>query len=136
MSINKSTPILWPHAIRISRDIVDGPNGMFWFRGRLIHPRTWEGRIQEVSQHLVQLYSLKFKTPGVPDIDQGTAVENRNNWEWTSPPVIRPVAHLTLLESIALLVGVVVILMIGLKICAWRRSRKSAAAVGRSPNWR
>ncbi|AMK38067.1 glycoprotein [Merida virus] len=135
-TVNTSTPVLWPHAIRINRDIVDGPNGMFWFRGRLIHPRTWEGRIQEVSQHLVQLYSLKFKTPGVPDIDQGNIVEPLSNWEWTSPAVIRPVAHLTLLESLALLTGGVLILTLCVKITVWRRTKRPRLSAGVQPSWR
>lgn len=109
LTLNHSDPILWNDPIRISLDLVDGPNGMFWYRGRLVHPGRWEGRIREVTEHLTLSLTKIYRDPGILYHDMGIQADPKSKKEFSSPDILRHVAHLTVLESVGLLIGVVIL---------------------------
>lgn len=111
-TLNHSDPILWTYPIRVSVDIVDGPNGMFWFRGRLIYPGKWSGRTREITQHLTLPVLHTHKDTGNLDHDIHLLAGSVDGKEHVSPWILQHVAHSPLLESILFLVGLIVVLVI------------------------
>lgn len=49
-------PAVWTEARRLSSMLVDGPNGMFWFKGLLVDPQTWEGSLPDILKEISDPY--------------------------------------------------------------------------------
>lgn len=123
-TLNHSDPILWTDPVRVTDDIVDGPNGMFWFRGRLIYPGKWSGRIREITQHLTKSVLYTHVDKGHLDHDVDKEMHAFDGVEHVSPWLLQHVAHLSLLESILFLVGSTVCLVVIFK-CIQHNIKKS-----------
>lgn len=125
-TLNHSDPILWTDPIRVNGDIVDGPNGMFWYQGRLIHPGRWGGRIREVTKHLSHQIITTHTESGFLHHDLQEKLHPGNSHEYTSPWALRHVAHLSVLESIELVVVGIFVLGLLYSLIKYRICRPDA----------
>ncbi len=117
---NTSTHVVWGHPVAFSQDVVDGPNGIFWYRGELVVPGLYGGDISEITESLTKALTRSSKTSGamahLPDVLSRLGEET----SWTSPEVIRPIAHLSVFWSVVLIIMGILTTWL---IVTWLKSR-------------
>lgn len=114
----------WSEARKVKQNFVDGPNGLFWYKGELINPRTWEGSIPEILKEMQDPYV------GEKETDLTVAEEHQDILLWDSKDIlVSSVRAKWKLWITLILIGVVglVLVIVVIKIKTYFVCKKQAS---------
>lgn len=84
---NSTKAVDWMFAKFHNKDLVEGPNGMFWFKGELINPHTWEGGAAAILEEIKVHYHLTK-----PDDDDSESIINSKEFRFIKGKVAENLA--------------------------------------------